>query len=71
MVPPEERHELSAEYPVKVMELLARLEVYNSTLVQMRYPPPDPAANPALHDGTCVPWEDKLNEYQNQTLYYK
>ena len=68
---PEERHELSAEYPDKVMELLARLEVYNSTSVPVRYPPPDPAANPALHDGMWVPWEDKLNEYQNQSLYYK
>ena len=56
---PEERHELSAQYPEKVGELLGRLQVYNSTAVPVRYPPPDPAANPAIHDGIWVPWKGK------------
>ena len=53
---PEERHELSAEYPEKVKELLLRLEQYNSTAVPVRFPVPDFAANPALHDGAWSPW---------------
>jgi arylsulfatase A-like enzyme len=53
---PEERHELSAEYPEKVKELLLRLQKYNSTAVPVQYPKPDLAANPALHDGVWSPW---------------
>ena len=53
---PEERHELSSQYPDKVKELLLRLEEYNSTAVPVRFPNPDPAANPALHDGVWSPW---------------
>ena len=33
-----------------------RLEEYNKTAVPVRYPDPDPAANPALHDGIWSPW---------------
>jgi hypothetical protein len=53
---PEERHELSSQNPEKVNELLLRLEEYNSTAVPVRFPNPDPAANPALHDGEWSPW---------------
>ena len=53
---PEERHELSSQYPEKVKELLSRLEEYNATAVPVRYPDPDLAANPALHHGTWSPW---------------
>ena len=56
---PEERHELSGQYPDKVSELLARIEVYNSTAVPVRYPPRDPLANPALHGGVWSPWRDE------------
>ena len=59
---PEERNELSAQYPEKVGELLERLQQYNSTAVPVRYPPPDPAANPALHGGIWKPWKDKSND---------
>ncbi len=53
---PDERHELSAQYPEKVKELLMRLEEYNNTAVPVRYPDPDLAANPALHGGAWSPW---------------
>ncbi len=53
---PEERHELSAQYPEKVKELLMRLEEYNNTPVPVRFPDPDLAANPALHGGAWSPW---------------
>ena len=55
-VDPDERHELSSQYPEKVKELLMRLEEYNKTAVPVQYPDPDPAANPALHDGIWSPW---------------
>ena len=53
---PEERHELSSQYPEKVQELLSRLEEYNRTAVPVSYPLPDLAANPALHHGVWSPW---------------
>ena len=53
---PDERHELSSQYREKVKELLMRLEEYNNTAVPVRYPDPDPAANPALHDGIWSSW---------------
>ena len=54
---PDERNDLSLIYPDKVAELMSRLEVYNKTAVPVRYPPPDPRANPALHGNAWVPWE--------------
>ena len=53
---PDERHELSSQYPEKVRELLARLEEYNNTAVPVRYPDPDPASDPKLHGGAWSPW---------------
>ena len=64
---PEERHELSAQYPEKVMELLARLEVYNSTAVPVRYPAPDPLSNPSLHGEVWSPWRDRLGDMNLST----
>ena len=55
---PEERLELSSQYPEKVKELLSRLAEYNNTAVPVRYPKPDLAANPALHDGVWSPWDN-------------
>ena len=55
---PEERQELSSQYPEKVKKLLTRLAEYNNTAVPVRYPKPDLAANPALHDGVWSPWDN-------------
>ena len=53
---PDERHELSSQYPEKVKELLARLEEYNNTAVPVQYPDLDPASDPKLHGGAWSPW---------------
>lgn len=55
---PDERDDLSLKHPEHVQELMSRLEAYNKTAVPVRFPPPDPQANPALHNDAWVPWED-------------
>ncbi|KAK7491343.1 hypothetical protein BaRGS_00017444 [Batillaria attramentaria] len=57
MADPEERHDLSQQYPDVVKKLLQRLQYYNSTAVQPRYPPIDPNCDPAMHGGVWGPWE--------------
>lgn len=56
---PEERDELSEQYPDVVRDLLARIEMYNSTAVPARFPAPDPNSKPSRHGGVWVPWIDK------------
>ena len=59
---PEERQELSSQYPEKVQELLSRLEEYNRTAVPVKYPLPDLAANPVLYHGVWSPWAKSESE---------
>ncbi|XP_050416097.2 arylsulfatase J [Patella vulgata] len=54
---PNERRELSALYPDIVKSMLDRLDYYSNTAVPVRYPDPDPQANPDLHGGVWGPWE--------------
>ena len=56
---PEERDELSEQYPDIVRDLLARIVLYNSTAVPARFPAPDPNSKPSRHGGVWVPWIDK------------
>ena len=53
---PEEREELSEKHPEIVRELLARVEMFNSTSVPARFPRPDPDSKPCRHGGVWVPW---------------
>ena len=53
---PEERTDVSSQYPDVVDELMARLEMYNATAVPPRYPAPDPKSNPALYGNVWTPW---------------
>lgn len=56
-VDPEERDDLSEQYPDVVRKMLDRLQAYNATAVPVRYPKPDPRSNPKLHGGVWGPWE--------------
>ena len=53
---PQERTELSAQFPEIVSMLLTKLEEYNATSVPVRYPPPDPASKPELFGYVWTPW---------------
>lgn len=53
---PEERNDLSLKETEMVKFLLNKLSALNSTAQPVRYPKPDPAANPALHGGAWGPW---------------
>ena len=64
---PEERHELSAQYPDKMMELLAR-RLESITLHRCQCDIPRLILQ---HHGIWVPWKDTLNEHRNQTLCYR
>ena len=55
---PEERNELSEVYPEMVSSLMKRLKEFNATAVPVRYPDPDPASKPELHDNVWTPWVD-------------
>ena len=54
---PYEHMDLSDTREDIVKYLLDRLVYYNSTAVPVRYPPPDPQSNPALHGNAWVPWK--------------
>ncbi|XP_064616011.1 arylsulfatase B-like [Liolophura sinensis] len=56
-VDPEERDDISEQYPDMVRKMLERLQAYNVTAVPVRYPKPDPRSNPKLHGGAWGPWE--------------
>ncbi|XP_066285655.1 arylsulfatase B-like isoform X2 [Branchiostoma lanceolatum] len=53
---PQERRDLSGEYPEIVHRLLQRLAEYNKTAVPPYWPDPDPRSNPALHGDVIGPW---------------
>eukprot|EP01102_Stenamoeba_stenopodia_P000517 TRINITY_DN10506_c0_g1_i2.p1 TRINITY_DN10506_c0_g1~~TRINITY_DN10506_c0_g1_i2.p1 ORF type:complete len:544 (+),score=114.88 TRINITY_DN10506_c0_g1_i2:55-1686(+) len=55
---PCEYHNLASENPDVVEELLSRIDYYKSTMVPPANQPNDPAANPALHGGVWVPFQD-------------
>ncbi|GFS18368.1 arylsulfatase B [Elysia marginata] len=54
---PTEHHDLSAEKPEVVEELLNLLVQFNRTAVPVRYPKPDPNCNPGLHGGVWGSWQ--------------
>ncbi|XP_063784706.1 arylsulfatase I [Pseudophryne corroboree] len=65
---PYERHDLSAQKPEVVKELLARLAFYNRSAIPVRYPNEDPRGNPELNGGAWGPWaseEDEEEEEEN------
>ena len=53
---PEERTDVSEQYPKVIKQMLDRLVSYNNTAVPCRYPPDDPQSNPDLHGGVWGPW---------------
>ncbi|XP_050413813.2 arylsulfatase J isoform X1 [Patella vulgata] len=53
---PEERHDVSAQHPTVVRDLLDRLKYYNQTMVPVHYPPGDVKALPNLHGGVWTHW---------------
>lgn len=55
---PEERKEISEQHPDVVRDLMARIELYNATVVPARFPDPDPSSNPAKRGGVWAPWID-------------
>ena len=55
---PTEHKDLSDTYPQIVKKLLDRLVYYNSTMVPVRYPKPDPRCDPKYHGGAWGPWEE-------------
>ena len=56
---PNEYHDLSESQPDIVELLLDRLQAYYSTAIPVKYPPGDPDADPALHNGTWTNWGDE------------
>ncbi|XP_033760300.1 arylsulfatase B-like [Pecten maximus] len=54
---PEERVDLSSDYPDMVMKMLTKLQQQNETAVPCVYPPADPNANPERLGGWWGPWE--------------
>ncbi|KAM9313007.1 arylsulfatase I [Gastrophryne carolinensis] len=59
---PYERHDLSAQKPEIVKELLMRLAHYNSSAIPVRYPNEDPRGNPELNGGAWGPWASEEDE---------
>lgn len=53
---PNERTDLSEEFPEIVTKMLNRLAYYNSTAVPCRYPKEDPMGNPKYQGGIWGPW---------------
>ncbi|XP_033127696.1 arylsulfatase B-like [Anneissia japonica] len=53
---PYEKRDLSTKHPDVVIKLLTKLAKYNKTAVHVKYPPPDPAADPSKHGGIWEPW---------------
>ena len=56
---PYEYYDLSESQADIVEQLLDHLQAYNSTAVPVKYPPGDPNADPALHNGIWTNWGDK------------
>ena len=53
---PEEKKEISEQFPDVVYDLFSRIEMYNSTAVPARFPRPDPDSKPRNHGGVWLPW---------------
>lgn len=53
---PEERHDLAAEHPDVVAQLMAKLQMYNATNVPQINVPIDPLSNPARFGNVWTPW---------------
>ena len=51
-----EEHDLAAEKPALVAQLLARLQAINATGVPQAHSPSDPLSNPARFGGVWTPW---------------
>jgi len=57
---PNERVDLSKNYPDQVKLMLNRLIEYNTTALAPRYPPGDENADPQRHGGQWIPWMDSF-----------
>ena len=53
---PNERHNVADKFPLKVKELLARIEFYNSTHIKQLDPPLDPRSDPENYNNVWTPW---------------
>ena len=54
---PTEHNDLSETHPGIVKQLLDRLQYYQFTAVECKYPPDDDNASPKLHGDAWVPWQ--------------
>lgn len=53
---PEEKIDISDDYPELVESLLSKLSQYNQTMVEPNYPPVDPLSFPDLQGDFFKPW---------------
>ena len=51
-----ERHSVVDKFPLKVKELMARIEFYSSTHIKQLDPPLDPRSNPENYNNVWTPW---------------
>ncbi|XP_073424086.1 arylsulfatase I [Dendrobates tinctorius] len=63
---PYERHDLSAQKPDVVKELLTRLAFYNRSAIPVRYPNEDPRGNPELNGGAWGPWASEEDDEDDE-----
>ena len=55
---PQEKREISEQFPDVVRDLLGMIEKYNTTAVPARFPDPDLKSKPVNHGGVWRPWMD-------------
>ena len=55
---PQEKREISEQFPDVVRDLLGMIEKYNTTAVPVRFPDPDLKSKPVNHGGVWRPWMD-------------
>ncbi|XP_077994400.1 arylsulfatase I-like [Glandiceps talaboti] len=65
-VDPCEYVNLADTHPEILQDLIVVLAKYNKTAVEPRYPPKDPTANPANHNGAWVPWINLSPDVDNK-----
>ena len=65
---PNERVELSKQYPDQVKLMLKRLNEYNTTAVPPRFPAFDPESSPKKHGGQWIPWVNSDGNVESPSL---